>query len=234
MVHVKLQLGVLFSIIVLLSLCTQVTYVNNIQAVPYHVHTRDSLAQSSTGISVIDPKVEYFGNNTWNTLNLAASVTPTVFNSTLMRFTATVFYTNISQIALLHFLVNMYNDSSASVPIYIFNFHYPTQLQPDQKLNQNTAITAIQTGNNYFPDPKLSYFLQIGFQYEFTSNTTDVTTVYYAHNVSISMDLNTYTPPDVLVWIFYGVTILIIAQVTIGFVGSKYYAKRSGKIKKFN
>ena len=234
MVHVKLRLGALLSLLVLLSLCTQVTYVNNIQAVSYHVQPRASLAQTSTGFSVLKPKIEYFSNYTWNTLDLFASVTPTLLNDTLMQFTATNFYTNTTPYALQNFIVKIYNGSTESFSLYIFNDAYPTQYEPGQILNQNTAITATQTGRLVFPDPTLAYFLQIGFIYQNINNATDTGVVYYQNNISVKMNTNFYTPPEVILWLFYGVTVLIIAQVAVGVLGKRYVAKNSNKIRKFN
>jgi hypothetical protein len=146
---------------------------------------------------------------------------PEVKNNTKSRFTAT-FFNDVQTDAIIQtFMVNIFNTTNTTVPESSYEYKFPTERAIEEVIKPLQSKTQSIDIKLSFSELDSQYTVQIRYYYLLSTNRSEILFVNAPSNFSLAVIPNDIEPPEFILLLWYGVTILFIAHVSFGLYGNR-------------
>lgn len=186
--------------------------------------TPDDQLPAEGDVTVVEPQMSVQTDEESDVLKTqdpTALTLTEVKNESKSRFVATIYNNGPTDLVLESFLVLIFNETSNVEPESTLEYVFPTETSGEVKLGTRTAKTQSLNAELAFKTTDETYRFHIGFNYVLTSNRSLKLFAGGEYNFSLLAVPGIPDPPELLLWVWYGVTFLIIAQVVFGVIGNR-------------
>ena len=187
--------------------------------------------QTEEGVFVVHPEFEVqTGEKTWMKIKDPDDdgLVQDVVNQSTGRFSATFLNLGSAPVILWSFFVSMYNSTSV---LSAFQHDFPGESALQVIVPQFTSKTQVLSDTIIFPKEQIiaksgstgtaSFSFGVGFQYSPVTEEENLTEILFPGNFSVNIAAPPVQPPEFLVMTFFGVNILIVAHLSIGYLGRR-------------
>ena len=209
--HKKTTLFLSLSFILVLSILNNV----NIQG----ASAQSIVDQESVYMVGLQLQLKQTNNDYYSKVN--TSTLPQVQNLTEARFIASFVNKNASAAILQTFKVYFYNSTTPNVADQTLTLSYDQNSPAKIQVPTNGSYTEDYQQPLPFKLLDQAYSLQYQFQFVFTSNTTKEYIVNSPINFSLESQLPLYSPPEFIIWFWWGINGVLVIFFALGWYGNR-------------